>query len=91
MHDLAAFFGRLFGTALNPIVWFITIGALAVTKDRPAWQRIGLAIGGNVVIGAALYYFDSYLTLADKIVGLIFGAIAGGLIASGWLLIRRGR
>lgn len=89
MHELAMFSGRLLGSAINPVVWVIVAATLYLTRNWHPIARIAVAAVATIVVGALLYSFDTYLTIPEKMRGLLYGALAAVIIASGWIGARR--
>lgn len=89
MLDLAAFFGRLFGTALNPVLWVIIVGALALTKSWPPPGRVATTVAATFVVGAAIYLIIDTLPPAEIVRGLFFAALIAGIVSTAWVSLRR--
>lgn len=89
MHELAAFTGRLLGSAINPVMWVIVAASLYLTRTWHPIARIAVVAVATVVVGSLFYSFDTYLTLPEKARGLSYGALAAVIIASVWIGARR--
>ncbi|RWQ59828.1 hypothetical protein [Mesorhizobium sp.] len=90
MYELAVFSGRVLGSTLNPGLWVIVAASLYLTRNWHPFVRIAVAAAATIVVGASLFYtLETNLTTPEKVLGVLYEALAAVIIASGWIGARR--
>lgn len=89
MTAVGGLLGRLVGTLLNPIIWLVAIGVIALTKGRNALLRLALVAAATLVFAVVFYSLDRQMTWADKVRGAEWSIGAAVLIGAVALLFPR--